>query len=777
MYHHYFRLRKILAAVLCLSLIFGSAVSLAETVTLKGVSDNQAPDISNVKITEGGQTLKIGQTIHVSAKITDKSVIESVWCYMTSNVDYGFDVYLDYNPETDLYEGTYTFTKDDANAEYYISSIDVYDEYGNNRWTGGKKYGVVALNDPGAATGAGYSVTALLLEEYNKTLKPGDTIHFALTMNRNDNLNAVEVYLHTPSDGNIGITLDYSPANSCWMGVYTFDEYDENGAYYTEHVEYAVSRSDGGWRWYSTNLIPYQTVTLAGAAVPKTVDLTGVDLVQKGMTLKGGETIQVLARVSDSSLVSGMSAFFSLQNYTTDYDKKDSTNYYNSTETRGFSVDLEYNSSTGRFEGTGKVDERLVNGVWYLSDVEMYLTNGKYEWKDTGKSLYFTFNGPDLVSSYIDDFVADAYFYILDRDVDASGKKSWGEQLASGKLTGAAFIEGLIGSVEFQNKKLPVADVVEILYRSMLRRASDPAGKKNWVDEINSGKSYSAVINGFAGSTEFRGLCHRYGITPGAASGGATPAPAPADKTEGAKKFATRCYQVILGREPDTEGLNNWSKLIADGKRTAAEIILNFMSSAEYTGKKPSNADKVETLYQAMLGRASDAAGKANWVGLLDQTGNINTIINGFSNSEEFTAICKEYGITPGSVDKGSDAPKPAADEEKVKAFVKHLYKNALNRDADAAGLADWTKALVGGTTDAKKVTKSFVTSAEVTGKKLDDEGFVKMLYKVCMNREADAEGLTNWKNMLAGGATREQVIDSFLATAEFKDFAATFGL
>ena len=76
----------------------------------------------------------------------------------------------------------------------------------------------------------------------------------------------------------------------------------------------------------------------------------------------------------------------------------------------------------------------------------------------------------------------------------------------------------------------------------------------------------------------------------------------------------TRCYQVILNRDPDTIGLNDWSYRLATSQATAAEIVYGFVDSTEFKSRGYSNRDAVEILYKAMLDRGSDEGGKAGWV-------------------------------------------------------------------------------------------------------------------------------------------------------------------
>ena len=57
------------------------------------------------------------------------------------------------------------------------------------------------------------------------------------------------------------------------------------------------------------------------------------------------------------------------------------------------------------------------------------------------------------------------------------------------------------------------------------------------------------------------------------------------------------------------------------------------------------NADYTEMLYNLCLGRASEAAGKADWVGRLEQGTSREEGILGFANSQEFENIIASYGL------------------------------------------------------------------------------------------------------------------------------------
>ena len=339
----------------------------------------------------------------------------------------------------------------------------------------------------------------------------------------------------------------------------------------------------------------------------------------------------------------------------------------------------------------------------------------------------------------------------------------------------------------------------------MLGRGSDPAGKASWVEKLDAGQDLTAVINGFCGSAEFKAICDSYGIQPGTVTVKQPTAPAAND--EKIRAFVARCYKIILGRDADEGGMNTWAGELSARRKAAAEIIEAFVSSQEFQNKKYSNADAVEILYKAMLGRGSDAAGKADWVSKLNNGQPLTAVINGFCGSGEFKAICDAYGITPGTVkvenvSKAAEetaetvAPKTekkanlveitnASDtvnenlgtavqaiyinEEKAKEFIGRCYQAILGREAGAEELNGWIGQMMNGSKTADQIARGFLFSGEFKGRNIGNEELVKILYRVYMNREADPEGLATWTQKLDEGTSLNDLLDIFSKTNEFK--------
>ncbi len=435
---------------------------------------------------------------------------------------------------------------------------------------------------------------------------------------------------------------------------------------------------------------------------------------------------------------------------------------------------------------------------------------------DTALAWLYTDNNVDVVTSEgadtkIEAYVTRCYSVILGREPDPNGLNTWFNELNSGRKAASEIIDRFVNSAEFLGKNYSNEEAVDILYQTMLGRNADAAGKANWVKKLESGQTLAHVINGFCFSKEFRGLCDSYGIKAGFVN-----IPITDTTAEGKiKDFVQRCYRIILDREADPSGMQTWYEQLSSGKKAAAEIIDRFVNSPEFSGKNYNSSDSVEILYKAMLGRGSDAAGKANWVSKLDAGRPFSVVINGFCMSKEFTGICASYGIKPGSVKTplsglaeeealsmlaykakepitkkseinptrveiinpsdtidlniGTAVQAVYINEEKAKEFISRCYQCILGREANAAELDNWIGQMTNGTKTPDQIARGFLFSNEFKSRNVGNEALVKILYKVYMNRDADPEGLTTWTEKLNNGTSLNDLLDTFSKTGEFK--------
>lgn len=241
--------------------------------------------------------------------------------------------------------------------------------------------------------------------------------------------------------------------------------------------------------------------------------------------------------------------------------------------------------------------------------------------------------------------------------------------------------------------------------------------------------------------------------------------------TEG---FVERLYQYCLGRGSDPVGMSTWVNVLNKRTQNGGEVAYGFLFSEEFLNKNLSDEQYVEILYRTFLNRKADAQGKATWMKALSDGMSRLYVMNGFSDSVEFREICKNCGFSAGKV-----ATKENRDKNQgYTAYVSRLYTMALGRGYDVKGLNDWTGLLNDGTWSAYRVaTEGFFHSAEFRNKNLNNEEFVKVLYRTFLGREYDETGLRDWLNVLKSGKSRDEVIAGFANSKEFRAIMAGYGL
>ena len=116
---------------------------------------------------------------------------------------------------------------------------------------------------------------------------------------------------------------------------------------------------------------------------------------------------------------------------------------------------------------------------------------------------------------------------------------------------------------------------------------------------------------------------------------------------EQVQSFVTRFYVQCLGRQPDTEGLNEWVGRLLNGSKTGADVAEGFVFSEEFTGMNHLNETFVTILYRAFFDREPDATGYKAWLERLAGGMSRKSVLDGFLKSQEFAGLCNSYGIVP----------------------------------------------------------------------------------------------------------------------------------
>lgn len=228
----------------------------------------------------------------------------------------------------------------------------------------------------------------------------------------------------------------------------------------------------------------------------------------------------------------------------------------------------------------------------------------------------------------------------------------------------------------------------------------------------------------------------------------------------GAAAQVARMYDTVLQREPDQAGLDIWVDRIEGQLSTLKDVANGFLNSAEFQAKTGhlSNADYVEFLYLNALGRPSDAAGKAHWVGQLESgAADRADLLIGFSESQEHRNLTADL------------AARGFFDTDDAYQAVALLYDSAFGRQPDAAGLMHWAESLKSGAMTLAQVAASFAASAEFHNATagMSNADLVEFMYQNTLDRASDPAGKQGWVNALDSGMSRGELLLGFSQSEE----------
>jgi len=240
-------------------------------------------------------------------------------------------------------------------------------------------------------------------------------------------------------------------------------------------------------------------------------------------------------------------------------------------------------------------------------------------------------------------------------------------------------------------------------------------------------------------------------------------------KASNTQDFVKRFYSVILGRNADNAGMDEWTNQLLLRKSTAATIAQGFIFSREYNIDSKNNTQYINDLYSAFFNRDADIGGLNGWVSQLNAGTSREDVLHGFLYSQEFINLSNSYGI---------QAYEGATFESaEITNFVQRFYTVILGRSADTDGLVEWTSRLSAGVSTGADIARGFIFSTEYNIDSKSNTQYLNDLYSAFFNRSADTEGLNGWIAQLNSGTSRIDVLDGFLGSVEFINLTNSYGI
>ncbi len=237
----------------------------------------------------------------------------------------------------------------------------------------------------------------------------------------------------------------------------------------------------------------------------------------------------------------------------------------------------------------------------------------------------------------IENFVKRLYVNILGRDADPSGLSHWKDRLKSGE-SAVSVARGFFKSGEFKNMNLSDEEFLKRTYKTFFDRAPDSEGNTYWLKQIrDNGMLRTQVFYGFAFSKEFEDVSKKYGIVRDLSD-------------DRLKAFVERFYNYIFKRDAGESEIDYWTQRLKSYDKTPSDVVRYFFFSDEFKSQNVGNEEFVKRAYRTIMGREPDSGGVEYWVGQLNSGKSRMWVLNAFLESEEFERLKNEFMPPSGNV-------------------------------------------------------------------------------------------------------------------------------
>jgi hypothetical protein len=224
------------------------------------------------------------------------------------------------------------------------------------------------------------------------------------------------------------------------------------------------------------------------------------------------------------------------------------------------------------------------------------------------------------------------------------------------------------------------------------------------------------------------------------------------------ENFIARVYLDLLGRSPDATGLATWSSKLDQGV-SAHDVVLAIAQSTEY------RTLQVESFYHRFLNRTADPDGLNANLAFLQNGGQPATVsimaLTGSNLNNSASHEGSSQQLAASMLGSPEYFQKSGGTND---GFLNALYTDVLGRTIDPTGRAGWDQMLAAGAS-RQDIASLVLLSAESL------QGQVEQHYEYLLFRPADAAGLATMTALL-GSAGDEAVVAAIAGLSEFFQLA-----
>ncbi len=321
-----------------------------------------------------------------------------------------------------------------------------------------------------------------------------------------------------------------------------------------------------------------------------------------------------------------------------------------------------------------------------------------------------------------------------------------------------------------------------IIYNLMMKQSYSSAtsnAAKKMKSYLDVDMSFRYVINKIAKLKRCDWNMKRYNFTAGSLA-----MIEGRDMSYKATKYTYETFKTLTGKIITTEDLNNWTMGFHDKSLNVPQYLDTLIKTKDFKGLYQTNTAKVKALSSVMYrtkDRLSNAQCKTQAKSLARGMTQ-DWLVDHMGNTAKFRNYCRDNKVPYGRLTLTEDRDW----NEMVTFLLYRCIKYGYMRNYKAAELNEWAGKIRRKEITVANAVIAFVTSEECYDQYPDDpdvpgrnaaynRAYVKMLYRVFLNREPTSAELATQSAKLSRKISRDTVARSITGTAEWHNYLKKF--
>ena len=363
----------------------------------------------------------------------------------------------------------------------------------------------------------------------------------------------------------------------------------------------------------------------------------------------------------------------------------------------------------------------------------------------------------------VEAFIDRTFTALTQNETPTSVFAVWYPKLAAKERSAVDFVESVVYSPSFLEKRYPDSRIVELIYVAMVDHLPDDATEAKYTEYLDEKVSERYLLQELSKDPDYSDLCTRYDVLPGTFS-----AKEPRDQDPEVTLALGRLYFAVRGMHPDSEEVNTWTERFLKQEASVMDFIEQY--SAEIP-KDPSG-NELAPIISCMLEREVTSSELEEYAERLEQGVSSDYVLHQVCESGEFREHWLSQGIEPGTFELTQQRDLNV----ELTSFISRFYLCLTGRKATEDELNSGISRVLSHEVKIQTMLAEVLDTPESQALLSDNSAFLDAVYEVLYGEKPDPATVEGYLIGLNNGVLRSRILEEIAKDPAFDEQMKAYG-